>query len=255
MIEDYFGLGFSYSEVLSFLQVYHGIRLSLRNLKRILKKRGLRRRNIQSNVETVIDAAEHELRWSGSTIGYRQMHQRMLSDHGVVIDRETVRCIIKGLDPEGVEIRSKRRFRRRRYVASGPNFIWHLDGYAKLKLHGFCIHGAIDGYSRLILWLEVGPTNNDPMITVQFFIDCVRQLSGLPRVVRGDCGTENIHIAAVQRFMRRNHGDSMAGKKSFLYGKSVANQRIEVWWEFLRKSIADWWMRIFKDLTDPGSLR
>ena len=28
--EDYFGLGFSYSEVLSFLQVYHGIRLSLR---------------------------------------------------------------------------------------------------------------------------------------------------------------------------------------------------------------------------------
>ena len=61
MIEDYFGLGFSYSEVLSFLQVYHDIRLSLRHLKRILKKRGLRRRNIQSNVETVIDAVEHEL--------------------------------------------------------------------------------------------------------------------------------------------------------------------------------------------------
>ena len=171
MIEDYFGLGFSYSEVLSFLQVYHGIRLSLRHLKRILKKRGLRRRNIQSNVETVIDAVEHELQWSGSTIGYRQMHQRMLSDHGVVIDRETVRRIIKGLDPEGVEMRSKRRFRRRRYVASGANFIWHLDGYAKLKPHGFCIHGAIDGYSRRILWLEVGPTNNNPMITVQFFID------------------------------------------------------------------------------------
>ena len=68
LIEDYFGLGFSYSEVLSFLQVYHGIRLSLRHLKRILKKRGLRRRNIQSNVETVIDAVEHELQWSGSTI-------------------------------------------------------------------------------------------------------------------------------------------------------------------------------------------
>ena len=32
------------------------------------------------------------------------MHQRMLSDHGVVIDRETVRRIIKGLDPEGVEM-------------------------------------------------------------------------------------------------------------------------------------------------------
>ena len=70
MIEDYFGLGFSYSEVLSFLQVYHDIRLSLRDLKRILKKRGLHRRNIQSNVETVIDAVEDELQWSVSTIGH-----------------------------------------------------------------------------------------------------------------------------------------------------------------------------------------
>ena len=70
LIEDYFGLGFSYSEVLSFLQVYHDIRLSLRDLKRILKKRGLHRRNIQSSVETVIDAVEDELQWSVSTIGH-----------------------------------------------------------------------------------------------------------------------------------------------------------------------------------------
>lgn len=69
LIEDYFGLGFSYSELLSFLLVYHGIRLRLRHLKRILKKHGLRRRNIQSNVERVIDAVEH-VQWSGSTIGY-----------------------------------------------------------------------------------------------------------------------------------------------------------------------------------------
>lgn len=179
------------------------------------------------------------------------MHQRLLRDHGLVIDRETVRRAIKRLDPEGVEMRTKRRFRRR-YAALGPNFIWHLDGYDKLKPYWFCIHGAIDGYSRRILWPEVGPTNNDPMITAQYFIDCVQQLRGLPRVVRGDCGTENIHIAAVQRFMRRNGGDNMAGEKSFLYGKSVANQRIEAWWSFLRKSNTDCWIRFFKDFSDLG---
>ena len=63
LIEDYFGLGFSYSEVLSFLQVYHGIRLSLRHLKRILKKRGLRRRNIQSNVEQ--SSMQYSMNYSG----------------------------------------------------------------------------------------------------------------------------------------------------------------------------------------------
>ena len=96
------------------------------------------------------------------------------------------------------------------------------------------------------------PSNNDPMITVQYFIDCARQLRGCPRVVRGDCGTENIHIAAVQRFLRRNCQNGSAGTKSFMYGKSITNQRIESWWGFLRKSNTDWCMRFFKDLTDMG---
>ena len=98
-------------------------------------------------------------------------------------------------------------------MVPGPNFIWHIDGYDKLKPYGFCIHGAVDGYSRRILWLEEGPSNNNPMVTVQYYLDCVRQLGGCPRVVRGDCGTENIHIAVVQRFLRRHCQDNLAGKK------------------------------------------
>lgn len=27
----------------------------------------------------------------------------------------------------------------------GPDFVWHLDGYDKLKPYGFAIHGCIDG--------------------------------------------------------------------------------------------------------------
>ena len=42
---------------------------------------------------------------------------------------------------------------RHRYYAQSPNYVWHVDGYDKLKPYGFCIHGAIDGYSRRILWL------------------------------------------------------------------------------------------------------
>ena len=252
LIEQYFHLGLNYSEIISFLLLRHGVRLSLRQLKRILRSRGLRRRKIQSLIDRVVNAVDQELQSSGSCIGYRQMHQRLLSDHGIVINRATVRRIVKSLDPHGVELRSRKRFRRRRYVVPGPNFIWHIDGYDKLKPYGFCVHGAIDGYSRRILWLEVGPSSNNPMVTVQCYLDCVRQLGGCPRVVRGDCGTEHIHIAAVQRFLRRHCQDNLAGKKSFLYGKSVANQMIEAWWAFLRTSNTDWWIRFFKDLTALG---
>ena len=37
-------------------------------------------------------------------------------------------------------------------------------GYDKLKPYGFPIHGAVDGFSRRILWLEVTRSNNDPKV-------------------------------------------------------------------------------------------
>ena len=48
-----------------------------------------------------------------------------------------------------------RRLKRSQYYACGPNFIWHVDGYDKLKQFVFCIHGSSDAFSRKILWLEV----------------------------------------------------------------------------------------------------
>jgi hypothetical protein len=42
-----------------------------------------------------------------------------------------------------------------------------IDGYDKL------IHCAIDGFSRGILWLEMGPSNNNPQIIACYFFDTV----------------------------------------------------------------------------------
>ena len=42
-----------------------------------------------------------ELEGSGNSIGYRQMHQRLRIDYGLVFQKETVRVIIKELDPAG----------------------------------------------------------------------------------------------------------------------------------------------------------
>ena len=103
---------------------------------------------LKSSLTEGISAVEKEPNGSGNSIGYRQMHRRALVDHSLVVARETVRIILKSLDPEGVFLRSRHRFRRRSYSVKGPNFMWHMDGYDKLKPFGFPIHGAIDGYSR-----------------------------------------------------------------------------------------------------------
>ena len=101
------------------------------------------------------------------------MHLGLRTDYRLVADRETVRTILKTLDPDGVERRSKRKLKRRKYYCKGPNYIWHINGYDKLKPFRFCIHGAIDGYSRRILWLEVGSSNNNPRIVGKYFLDWI----------------------------------------------------------------------------------
>ena len=58
LIEQYFHLGLNYSEIISFLLLRHGVRLSLHQLKRILRSRGLRRRKIQSLIDRVVNAVD-----------------------------------------------------------------------------------------------------------------------------------------------------------------------------------------------------
>ena len=148
LIECYFNLGLDYSEIINFLLLVHGIPLSVHQLQRVLFSKGLCRRKNHSDIEEVIAAVKRELDCSGSLIGYRQMYQRLRVNYGLLVSREIVRHALKLLDPDGVERRSQHKLKRRAYSAKGPNFIWHLDGYDKLKPFGLCIHKAIDGYSR-----------------------------------------------------------------------------------------------------------
>ena len=76
-----------------------------------------------------------------------------------------------------------------------------MDGNDIRNPLGFPIHGAVDGYSRRVLWLYVDTTNNDPKVMATYFLDCVEEVGGCPSLVRTDCGTENVVIADVQCFL------------------------------------------------------
>ncbi|KAG1931015.1 hypothetical protein F2P79_021986 [Pimephales promelas] len=153
-------------------------------------------------------------------------------ERGLHVRKEDTRLILSTLDPLGTEMRRKRRLHRRAYFSKGPNFIWHVDSYDKLKPFGICINGAIDGFARRILWLNAYCTSSDPQVIGGYFLETVRSLGGCPRI---HMGTENSTIRDMQRYLRRSDDDPLAGERSFIYGKSTANQRIESWWGILRK--------------------
>ena len=71
---------------------------------------------------------------------------------------------MKILDPEGIAARKRHRLRRRQYKSKGPNFVWHIDSYDKLKPYGIAINGCIDGFSINFVWLEASTTNIDPKV-------------------------------------------------------------------------------------------
>ena len=38
------------------------------------------------------------------------------------------------------------------FAYKGPDFVWHIDGYVKLKPYGFTIHGCVDGLAHACLF-------------------------------------------------------------------------------------------------------
>ena len=159
---------------------------------------------------------------SGQCQGYRTMW-KTLNGKGIRASQHVVRLAVKVLQPHLVQDRRRHRLHRRSYANPGPNFCWHVDGYDKLKPFGFAIHGAIDGFSRKILWLEVGPTNNHPQVIALYYVQTVPQLKVVPCLLRTDRGTENVHLEKIQKFIRRNGQDMLAAENSFVYGRSTAN--------------------------------
>ncbi|XP_053296889.1 uncharacterized protein LOC128456658 [Pleuronectes platessa] len=202
-------------------------------------------------MEEVLAFVQHEVMTNGQMQGYRWLHLRAVQ-RGFVVSQDTIRRIIKLVDPQGVELRRARPLRRRLYSCRGPNALWHMDGYDKLKPYGIAINGCIDGFSRYVLWMEAFTTNSDPKVVASYFTRMVSSIGGCPERIRADRGTENVCVEEMQMFLRRNHPDSFAGEKSFLYGRSTANQRIEGWWSTLRKQSAHFWMNLFQTFQDDG---
>ena len=78
--------------------------------------------------------------------------------------------LLRDIDPQRTDSRRRHRLRKKVYTNHGPNYAWHIDGHDKLNPFGFAIHGAIDGYSREVLWGYLGG----------IYLDYVKEMEGFP---------------------------------------------------------------------------
>ncbi|KAF3844174.1 hypothetical protein F7725_013515 [Dissostichus mawsoni] len=139
------------------------------------------------------------------------------------IQRRRVRDSMKRINPEAAALRAmSQRLHRRAYRVAGPNSLWHLDGNHKLIRWRIVIHGGIDGYSRLVVFLRASDNNRSTTV-MDSFLDAVAKY-GVPSRVRTDHGGENNSVCLMMNIFRGSH------RGSALRGRSTHNQRIERLW-------------------------
>ena len=148
--------------------------------------------------EKYSEISDHELDYTIKQI-YQDQHKMgefMLMGHlrskGINVQRKRLREAIHRVDPEGVEERKAKGIKRRVYEVPHPNFIWHIDGNHKLIRYRLVIHCAIDGYSRLITFLQCSD-NNRSQTVMQLFNEATN-VFGMPKHVRTDHEGENVGI-------------------------------------------------------------
>ena len=144
--------------------VERGFSISARQVRRIRTANGWKHRTRNSEErqqnwsETFNRVGQALTEGTVRPYGREMLQSNLRHQQGYRARGDDVQNVLKLQDPTGTETRKPgtKRKHRLEYIIPGPNYLWSIDGHDKLPNYDIEIYGAIDAYSRRILWFYVG---------------------------------------------------------------------------------------------------
>ncbi len=174
---------------------------------------------------------QEELSGPGKLLGIRAMQNTVRQKYQLDVPRIAVHPMMYDLDEQGLQARipaAKRKRLKVNFTTKGPNWVFSLDGHAKLMVHQkntypLAIYGCIDTANSKIMYLKVWTGNSDPKIVGKWYLEFLLKNEYMPSKIRIDKGTETGELATIHAFLREHHGD-MDPIETVMYGPSTSNQ-------------------------------
>lgn len=231
-------LGYSLAEVSRRLDINRS------TIYRTFRRNGLERARFTDIVEADLETMVNSIKSNHPNIG-ESILMGHLRARSLTVSRSRLRALLHRTDRAGIAQRRSSAIVRREYLVPCPNYIWHLDGMHKMIRWKFVVHGAVDGFSRLIPFMHCSTDNRAS--TVHALFNTATQHYGRPLRVRTDHGGENVQVW--------DHMLNSSGiEASVIVGSSVHNQRIERMWRDVNRLVSNTFKEQFHELEAAGDL-
>ncbi|KAM4058246.1 hypothetical protein HRG_013937 [Hirsutella rhossiliensis] len=231
-----------------------GFTISKFRLERIRLEEGLYRRQSPEALQVARERARSFFNSQAQISTTLQGHGRnylytyMRQQHHI-ISRDALYAEYRDFTPENVRERwGRTRYTRRDFSIHGPDWVWSIDGYDKLKNWGFEIYAGIDAYSRYITWFYCGFSSSTSWNVAKQYLHVLNQRHAMPRILRSDHGNETSLLCGIHYYLSgmrtKEQGSDLvpiAFGDCWYFGRSIHNTRIESWWHRLGSNRAGFW--------------
>lgn len=96
----------------------------------------------------------------------------------IQLNRPLILSYLHETEPQQVEARRKKKFKRQRFYAAGVNHLWAFDQHDKFKRFGLYFHLCIEPYCGMLIWLMVWWSNSNPRLWSKQYINAARRVGG-----------------------------------------------------------------------------